>query len=271
MITTVNPDDSVPAFNHNAWTICSLLFAWLCYPFIQAWLKRNEPPSWVILLAACGMYSFELTISYLSMDRRWPGGMMYWAERFPVVVILQFSVGVCFAHLLRRKHFLAWPHWAQVGDFTMLVALFVLFYVDNPRGALNPCRCLSEWFFIQGMTPFFALYLYATSCNILTKTPQGYFSQLLTHNVMVGLGDFSFQVYLWQGPMANVTCGFLLLLDVEGACLKGPAFPGTTFGFFLLFLYLFSGWFSFKVEAPFIRWLTRITELKSPAAKIPSK
>jgi peptidoglycan/LPS O-acetylase OafA/YrhL len=213
------------------------------------------------------MYCCEIVLSFLSAYKDWVGGVVYWGERFPGVVILQFCIGMCFAHLLRRKHFLEWPHWAKVGDVIMLAALLLLFNVGNPRGPLDPCRCEGEAFFAQGMTPFIALYIYATSCNILTKTPQGYFSQLLTHNVMVGIGDFSFQVYLWQGPIANVMCGIIILFDVESSCSDGtPSFPGTFFASFLIILYLFSGWFAYKIEAPFIGWLTRATEIK-PAAK----
>ena len=149
------------------------------------------------------MYAVEVIIAFVAAYwwRDAPGGVVYWGERWPVTIILQFGVGMCFAHLLRRKHFLEWKHWAKVGDLTMLAALLILFNVGNPRGPFQPCRCEEEAFFAQGMTPFIALYIYATSCNILTKSPQGYFSQLLTHQVTVGIGDFSFQVRAPPPPL----------------------------------------------------------------------
>jgi peptidoglycan/LPS O-acetylase OafA/YrhL len=144
MITSINPLDSSPRFNNSGWTICSLVFAWLAYPFMQNWLKRTEPPSWAILLAAVVMYVVEVAISFIAAYED-PGsefgGAVYWGERWPVTVILQYSVGMCFAHLLRRKHFLTWPHWGKVSDLIMVCAILVVFVPPNPNGGMHPCRC----------------------------------------------------------------------------------------------------------------------------------
>mmetsp|Transcript_10104 Transcript_10104/g.24308 ORF Transcript_10104/g.24308 Transcript_10104/m.24308 type:complete len:218 (-) Transcript_10104:282-935(-) len=118
----------------------------------------------------------------------------------------------------------------------------------DTRGAGFPSREGWEPLFCSVLQPLIGLFVFASSC------PGGegsVFAKVCRHRIMQGLGEYSFQVYLWHWPLGMLFKG--AEIAITGDTSVGMAAP-------FLVPYLLASWLlaaavSIYWEEPFRKWL----------------
>jgi len=120
----------------------------------------------------------------------------------------------------------------------------------DTRGAGFPSREGWEPLFCSVLQPLIGLFVFASSC------PGGegsVFAKVCRHRIMQGLGEYSFQVYLWHWPLGMLFKG--AEIAITGDTSVGMAAP-------FLVPYLLASWLlaaavSIYWEEPFRKWLRK--------------
>jgi peptidoglycan/LPS O-acetylase OafA/YrhL len=107
--------------------------------------------------------------------------------------------------------------------------------------------------FDHGLAPFYALFLFGSSVN---GGVEGWAARLLRHDSLVSLGQYSFEVYLFQWPVHEA---FVALGDITRfSSMRKP----NSEGFFLFFmsLWVIAGVYSENIETPLANWLRDVSD-----------
>ena len=103
--------------------------------------------------------------------------------------------------------------------------------------------------------PLYAIMAYATTSRAENEPPS-LLERLLSHQGLVSLGGYSFQVFLFQEPLVETFHYSLGLQIMDGGC--------ANFVVYAVLLWLLSGLYFEYIETPFVAWLRKATVIGPP-------
>ncbi|GBG29745.1 Hypothetical Protein FCC1311_059662 [Hondaea fermentalgiana] len=201
--------------NAGGWTISTLLFAWLLYPLMNAFMRRFNQATGNALGAKLGLAALMYALGML------PCILMYVTQagvisnqqfellyKFPILRLPDFVIGVILAELVNDPRVASKQRlWRYLPDtLTLGFALFVCLcplesspLTGLPEGVEQPLiRENAEAFLISGLSPIMAAMLLGYGINS-GRTDLGFsFSGLLEYRAVEIIGGFSFAVYCFQ-------------------------------------------------------------------------
>ena len=262
--------------NGQTWTVAALIPSWLMYPWsrriIAAVQRRAAGPG--LLMLAVGAWALEFGAIFatyvaqgfwLSLDQH------YLTYTWPPSQLLDFFIGATVAALAKHHSKAALAAAAEggaggtAGDSRELRArsLSALFTDGGAAAIVLICcavpndgeyRTGAEVLYNHGVIPFIACFLYGGPLSTpppvdMPRLPRrSLVAQLLRQPALVGLGTYSFQVFLFQWPVHTaVTAAY------------GTTEAAEVFVAFCLCLWISAGLFAEFAEQPFVTWLHRRT------------
>lgn len=250
--------------NGQTWTVAALLPSWILYPLtcrVIALIERAGGVHGLFALAvALWCISFGPLLAVFAWQEYWitiEQGV--WSYVWPVSQLPDFALGAVAAALAIRHtsneqqdagssqagYSSARGFIADACVAVILVTCFV-----TPSSGLREGW---EPLFNHGFALVLALFLYGSAA----QGGAGLIARLLSHDALVGFGDYSFEVYLFQYPVHEI---FVAAGDLTGAFTMRNA-SGThntnSCGFmaFFLALWLSAGLYAEYVESRLVRWL----------------
>lgn len=262
--------------NPGGWTISTLLFAWLLYPLLNAFMHQfnriTKNAIWAKFLLAIVFYAlsmFPCVWFYIQQDGIISNQQFEFIYKYPPLRIGDFMLGVIVAELVNDPRVTSWKRtWAFLPD--ILVLAFSLFVslcaiekssLDSlPDGVEQPLiRENGETFLISGLSPMIAVLLLGYGINSGRSDLGFSITSLLEHRAIEGIGVFSFTVYCFQftiffmfeewqhkntGIDAIAIIPHLGTVSVPAKLIAGYLMP------YLLFLFCFAGAWTLWIEQP---------------------
>ncbi|CAE8670298.1 unnamed protein product [Polarella glacialis] len=263
-----DPVDWCP--NGQTWTVAALLPSWLLYPLTCRAVAAAERCGGATALAALAallwLVSFgPLWVLFVRQGSWITNKQGVWGYVWPPSQLADFALGVTTAALARRHAAAAssaseedsdeqepgmrrvWARGLLADGCILIVGL--------------TCLC-APWYggregweplFNHGFGLLFAAFLYGSAAG----GGSGLVARLFRHDVLVCLGAYSFEVYLFQYPVHEI---FVAVGDVSGAFDMRNAkreYNNNSCGFVVFFfsLWLAAGLYAEFVESHLIRWL----------------
>eukprot|EP00933_Yihiella_yeosuensis_P028210 TRINITY_DN22027_c1_g4_i1.p1 TRINITY_DN22027_c1_g4~~TRINITY_DN22027_c1_g4_i1.p1 ORF type:complete len:418 (-),score=35.76 TRINITY_DN22027_c1_g4_i1:402-1655(-) len=245
-----DPVDWCP--NGQTWTVAALIPSWLLYP-----LTRKVAAGVEHLSGGVGLFGLILALYVLSVgplvallveNGTVSHRQGFWMETWPPATMPDFAIGVVAAMLAQRHgddpHCVACNR-GVLADVAFFATVALCLFIPG-----TGYRSGLETFFDRGLSILYSAFLYGSSGGgrCISAT-------ILSHEALEALGEYSFEVYLFQFPMHEI---FVALGDITGLFnmkVRGNNANYEGFMAFFLSLWLVSALYAEFVEAPLIRWL----------------
>ncbi|CAK8998234.1 Sulfhydryl oxidase 1 (mSOx) (Quiescin Q6) (Skin sulfhydryl oxidase) [Durusdinium trenchii] len=200
--------------NPGGWTISTLLFAWLLYPFLNKAMflfssKTNNSLRAKMALVSV-LYVFAMlpcVVFFLSQDGIITNQQFEFLYKFPPCRIFDFCIGMVVAELVEHPKantsFMCkvMPDLATVA-FSIFMIIGDINYQDLsdvPENVEQPLiRENGETFLISGFAPIMAVMLLGYSINSGDSSVKYSLTSMLEHPITERLGSFSFAIYCFQ-------------------------------------------------------------------------
>ncbi|CAE8582396.1 unnamed protein product [Polarella glacialis] len=243
-----DPTDWCP--DGQTWTVAALIPSWLLYPLMRKAATGVEDVAGGVGLATLLLLLYGVSSGPLLAQLIQHGSVSYrqgfWSQTWPPATMPDFAIGVVAALAAQRHH--DWgSRWRWLlADVALLGAVALCLFIPS-----SGYREGWEPLFNHSLAIAFAAFLYGSSAgggSCIT-------AQLLGHEALVALGEYSFEVYLFQYPVHEI---FVALGDVSGMFSMKVAGNNANYEGFMAFflgLWLVSGLYAEFVEAPLIGWL----------------
>ncbi|CAK9076661.1 unnamed protein product [Durusdinium trenchii] len=252
--------------NGQTWTVAALLPSWLLYPVtLQVILALRDTGRGALALGAMILVLFSvgpLIWAYCQQGFWLSNEQGIWSYIWPPSQVPDFALGAVAAEMARTG-----SGSGLLADACMLLVALCCFLIPS-----SGAREGWEPFFGHALSPLFAGFLICSSAKTSTGSmggEAGSVARLLKHEALVALGEFSFEVYLFQYPIHEL---FVAAGDISGAFSmrnSSGAYNNNSCGFvvFVFWLWLLAGLYCRFIEARLVEWLRQITE--SPKASHP--
>ncbi|MFN9371758.1 MAG: acyltransferase family protein [Planctomycetaceae bacterium] len=195
-------------WNFATWALSAVAFFYLMFPPGVALLQRQARTTLWILFWLMPVLNLIPTLIYLWQGEVSPPGFGFWSElvmRTPLFWLPHFVMAIVLCRLFQiTRHDMGWVQpgdrtgWKPgLGDLAALVILLI---------SITPDAVFSRWFglgekppnFILRhgfMCPIYAVFLYELAQN------RGIVARLLSHPWCETLGEASFGIFIFQGPL----------------------------------------------------------------------
>lgn len=249
-----DPIDWCP--NGQTWTVAALLPSWLLYPMtLQVILVLRETGRAALFLGAFILVVLSvgpLAVVFCHQGFWLTNTQGIWSYIWPPSQIADFALGAVAADIARGGN-----GSGKLADGCMLLVGLCCFLVPS-----SGAREGWEPFFGHALGPLFAAFLAASAAP--APGCQSLVVRLLRHEALVALGEFSFEVYLFQYPIHEL---FVAAGDISGAfSMRNPtgAYNNNSCGFviFVFWLWLFAGLYCRFIEVHLVNWLRHVTDPK---------
>ena len=260
--------------NGQTWTVAALIPSWLLYPWtrrIVGWAEMRGGGRGLFLLAA-GAWLLEfgpIFFTYIAQDFRLSAEQHHLTYFWPPSQLVDFFIGATVAALAKYHSNAAQKadeangintdcshelrlrsRGALLSDIGAAAILLLCCAIPND----GSYRTGFEVLYNHGVIPAISCFLFASP--LCTPTPShlptpprcSYVALLLRQQAFVGLGTYSFQVYLFQWPVHMAISN-----------LYGTTEAAEVFVTFCLVLWICAGLYAEHIEAPFIMWLRDFT------------
>lgn len=238
--------------NGQTWTVAALVPSWLLYPLLRKALAMVEACGGTAALLAFGVVLWALSIGpaatlFISQGYWISNEQGVWDYVWPPAQLPDFALGAVAASVALRHRGSGDRVRGTLADVSVLAigAICLLVPAMGVREGGEPL-------FNHGLAPLLAAFLYGSAAG-----GAGLVARLMRHDALVGLGAYSFEVYLFQHPLHEL---WVAIGDVSGAyTMRSPDATHNTsscaFMVFLLSLWLGAGLYAELVEAHLVRWL----------------
>ena len=196
------------SWNFATWALSAVAFFYLMFPPVVSFLRRQSRTTLWILFWLMPLLNLIPTVIYLASGDTAVPGFGFWSElvmRTPLFWLPHFVMAIILCRLFQITRYDM--SWVQPGDRTGwkpglgdLAALVILLI------SITPDAVFSRWFglgqkppnFILRhgfMCPIYAVLLYELAQN------RGIVARLLSHPWCETLGEASFGIFIFQGPL----------------------------------------------------------------------
>ena len=195
-------------WNFATWALSAVAFFYLVFPAVVRFLQRQSRTTLWILFWLMPVLNLIPTLIFLWKGEGGPAGFGFWSElvmRTPLFWLPHFVMAIILCRLFQiSRHDMRWVQpgdrtgWRpSLGDLAALVIIMV---------SITPDEVFSRWFGLQGkppnfilrhgfMCPIYAVFLYDLAQN------RGVVARLLSHPWCETLGEASFGIFIFQGPL----------------------------------------------------------------------
>jgi len=219
--------DAKEGYNVSIWTVATLIWIWLLYPFFARWLMRvtADKKAWHLHLLGVGL---PCLFAALCTPFAWGKGDLFRIAHVSVPTnAFRFFPGVLVAEIVLaapvKKH---WT-WGAIHDLLSVAILLLAAFLPGGTHDANPFSNFCSLALIAGVllaAPF------ATTSPLL---------RLLASSFPTSLGAYSFELYAFQCPVA-----------VAYGAWVGPLGSPQTFGTYFIALAAFAVSFHLLVVKP---------------------
>lgn len=236
-----------------SWTIEALIPCWLAYPFARRLTDRVDSyggtSALILLLLALHAISFgPLVYLYFLQDGQLSWGQFATDFMWPPSQLADFTIGVV-AALVTKKHEndlanLCWP--GLLADVSCAGAVALVLCMPIPATHAE-CQRNENALLTHGFALALAAFMFGSSGR---GGNGGLIARLLSHEALVVLGAYSFEVYLFQWPLVSVFHYFFQQWPL----------PSDAFIAYLLLLWILAGFYVEFLAPPMVRWLRSKSE-----------
>lgn len=175
--------DYALSLNTAGWALSVEIFFYACFPFILPILTRLNNKQHIALSLFLWIVSL-LAMHYL-IDIKAPKGFIYF---FPLIHLSNFVIGLCAGLLLARN-------FSQLQKYNRAFGLSFLFLSIGALYLLLTNSLLLKYQHNGSMAPVYLSLLFFLSLG------SGSWVKLLSHPVIIYLGEISFAIYIIQVPV----------------------------------------------------------------------
>jgi len=255
--------------NGSAWTLSTLAFSWVCFPFLQMFFKRSNAYASFLFASILTLLPVCIFVAFLS-DRQNPlsdPASYLFLYHFPPFRLADFALGMAAAEMLLHLRWIGNRHGlkcAAAGDLILVCGVIAT--------SSFHMQLFVEWdrlerfevFWISATGPFFALFL------ILSSLSGGLFKRLFCHPILSSVGELSFQVYIShnvvKAGMVELHIASIELYRAQGHVINiaAPFTPGLVIGG-IVCMYILAGTLKAVVDDPISRQISRVMKRKFPS------
>ena len=219
-------------WNFATWALSAVAFFYLMFPTVVSFLQRQSRTTLWMLFWLMPVLNLIPTLIFLWKGDGSPAGFGFWSElvmRTPLFWLPHFVMAILLCRLFQiTRHDMRWVDpgdrtgWKPgLGDLAALVILLI---------SITPDAVFSRWFglgekppnFILRhgfVCPIYAVFLYELAQN------RGIVARLLSHPWCETLGEASFGIFIFQGPLIFPS---MMLFGLISPPLKGLVEQFTT-------------------------------------------
>lgn len=233
-----------------SWTIEALIPCWLAYPFTRRLIDRVDScgGSWALMLFLLALHAVSfgpLACLYFLQDGQLMWGQFATDFMWPPSQLADFVIGVGAAFLTRKHESdfanLCWP--GLLADVSCVGVVALVLCMPIP-GTHAECERNENALLTHGVAPILAIFMFGSSIS------GGLIARLLSHEALVALGGYSFEVYLFQWPLVSIFHYFFQQWPL----------PTDAFMAYLLLLWIIAGLYVEFLAPPMVRWLRSKSE-----------
>ncbi|CAJ1336390.1 unnamed protein product [Effrenium voratum] len=248
-----DPMDWCP--NGQTWTVAALLPSWLLFPLTRRFFAQVEYAFGDAGLLAAALVLYAISAGPMLLLFLQQGDIPYrigfWNQTWPPATLCDFALGVVAAMASQRHG--AWAKLPRdlLADVSLLAAVLTCLLVPS-----SGYRTGWEPLFNHGCSLLFAAHMYGSSIAGTGSLTAGF----LSFPALVALGEYSFEVYLFQYPVHEIFVAMADITHTFGMKIHGKNANSQGFMTFFLVLWLVSGLYAEHVEKRLIRWLRAKSE-----------
>mmetsp|Transcript_87011 Transcript_87011/g.243974 ORF Transcript_87011/g.243974 Transcript_87011/m.243974 type:complete len:436 (+) Transcript_87011:90-1397(+) len=252
----LDPEPNCP--NAPTWFIAATIPSWLLYPLVTRPIldakKAKESPQ--TLLTYCGvlwLVSLAPQLVLIVLQGDW----LTWAQVkytwfWPPAQLADFAFGACVAALIKSS---PPPKSAgKLADALIMVLFLICFFfpvAETPEGWEGPVFRPGHYMAWDGLSariasPLIAAWIYCSACN------NSYIGQFFSNTVLVALGAYNLEIYLFQTPVHDL---FTWTKDA----LWLPTESMEVFMLYIFLLNVASAMWVDMLAAPADKWLKGVT------------